>query len=72
MWLPFLVEGGGMVFDRSAEVRPGAEEDCGSGVMFYEELDDCWQNEDSWGKLMTESFNWRVTSITSDEKSMVF
>ena len=40
------MDGDGMVFDGSGEVRPGIEEACDSDVMFYEDLDDCWQTED--------------------------
>ena len=54
LWLPFLMDGGGMVFDRSGEVRPGIEESCDSDIFFCEDLDDCWQTEDRWGGLMTE------------------
>ena len=43
MRLPFLVEGGDMVFDGPVEVRPGIEEACDSGVVFCEELDECWK-----------------------------
>ena len=50
----FLVDGGGMVFDISAEVLPGIEDACDPGVMFYEEMDDYWLTEDIWGGLMTE------------------
>ena len=39
--LPFLVEGGGMSFDGSGEVRPGIEESCNSDVVLCEEIDDC-------------------------------
>ena len=60
-----------MVFDGSAEVQPGIEEACDYGVVFYDEMDDCWQTEDIWGGL-TESFNGGGTGITSDEKSLLF
>ena len=36
---PFLVDSGGMVFDRSAKVRPGIEEACDYGIVFCEDLD---------------------------------
>ena len=52
--LPFLVDGGGMVFYGSAEVQPGIEEACDSGVVLCEDLDDCWQTKDIWGGLMTK------------------
>ena len=32
-----------MVFDRTAEVKPGIEEACDYGIMFCEEMDDCLQ-----------------------------
>ena len=51
------MDGGGMVFYGSSEVQPGIEEACDSGVVFYEEMDDCWQPKDSWGGLITESLN---------------
>ena len=35
--------------------------------VFYEYLDDCWQIEDSWVGLMTESLNGGGTSITVDD-----
>ena len=31
------------------------------------DMDDCWQTEDRWGGLMTESFNGGGTGIISDE-----
>ena len=37
--------------------------------VFYEELDDCWQTEDSWDWLMTELFNVGGTDITVDYNS---
>ena len=37
----FLMDGGGMVFDSLAEVRPGMTEACDSGVVFCEDLDYC-------------------------------
>ena len=46
-----------MVFDGSGEVRPNIEEACDSDVVFCEDLDVYWQTKDSWGVLMTESFN---------------
>ena len=60
-----------MVFDGSAEVWPGIEEACDSGVVFYEELDDWLQTEDSWGVLITESFNGGGVDINIDEGSFV-
>ena len=62
------MDGSGMVFDGSGEFQPGIEEACDSGVVFCEDLDDCCQTNDSWGWLMTESFNGGGTSITGDEK----
>ena len=70
--LPLLVDGGGMVFDRSAEVRPGIEEVCGSGVVLCEELDDCWISVDKWVELINESFNGGVTGITIDDNLFLF
>ena len=61
-----------MVFYRSGEFRPGIEESCNSGFLFYEDLDDCWWTEGSCGVLMTESSNREGTGITSDEKSLLF
>ena len=61
-----------MVFDGSGEVQPGIEEACEYGVVFYEDLDDCWQTEDNWGGLMTESFNAGGTGIYGDENSLLF
>ena len=61
-----------MVFDGSGEIWPGIEEACNSCVVLYEELDYCLKTEDSWGVLMTESFNGGGTGITSDEKSLLF
>ena len=40
--------------------------------VFCEELDDCWQTEDSWGILMTELFNGGGTGITRYDKSFLF
>ena len=37
----FLVDGGGMLFYGSGEVQQGIEEACNSGVVFYEDMDDC-------------------------------
>ena len=61
-----------MVFDGSGEVRTGIEEACNSGIVFCEELDECWQNEDSWCGLMNESFNVLVTGITGDDNPLLF
>ena len=61
-----------MVFDGSGEVRPSIEEVGDYGVVFCEELDGCWQTEDSWGILMTESFNAGGTGITNDENALFF
>ena len=61
-----------MVFDRSGEVRPGIEESWNSCVVFCEYLDDCWLTKDSWGGLMTESFNGLGTGITGDYNSFLF
>ena len=57
-----------MVFDGSSEFRPGIEEAYDSGVVFCEDLDDCWLTDNIWGGLMTESLNWGGTGITGDEK----
>ena len=38
---PSLVDGSGMVFDGSGEVRTGIEESWNSWVVLDEELDDC-------------------------------
>ena len=40
--------------------------------MFYEDLDDYWQTKDSWGGLITESFNGGGTDITGDDISLLF
>ena len=72
MRLPLLVDGGGMVFDGSDEVRPGIEEACNSCVVLGEDMDYCWQTEDSWVGLMTESFHEGIIGITSDDKSLLF
>ena len=61
-----------MVFDGSGEFRPGIEESCNSGVVFYEDMDDFWQTEDIWGELITESFNVRGTGINGDDKLFLF
>ena len=37
----FFVDSSGMVFDISDEVRTGSEEAFDSGIVFYEDLDDC-------------------------------
>ena len=68
MQLSFLVDGGGMVFDVSGEVRPVIEEYFNSCVVFCEEIYDCWQTEDIWGGSMTESFDVGGTGFTDDEK----
>ena len=65
--LQFMVDGGGMVFNGSGEIQPGIEEACNSGVVFCKDLDDCWQTDDIWGILMTESFSVGGTGITSDD-----
>ena len=40
--------------------------------VFCEELDDCWQTEDSWGGLMTDLFNGGERDITGDDNSLFF
>ena len=40
--------------------------------LLGEDLDDCWQTEDSWGGLMTELFNGRETDIAGNDVSMLF
>ena len=65
--LLFFVDGNNMVFYGSGEFRPYIEVAFDSGVVFCEEGDDCWRTEDSWGGLMTESFNGGGTGITSDD-----
>ena len=40
--------------------------------LLGEDLDDCWQTEDSWGELMTEWFNGRETDITGNDISILF
>ena len=62
------MDGCGVVFDVSGEVRPYIEEACDSGVVLYEDLDECWQTDDSWGGLMTELINVGGTGITGDNK----
>ena len=37
-----------------------------------EDLDDCWQNEDSWDGSMTELFNGGETDITGNDNSLIF
>ena len=61
-----------MLFDGSGEVRPGIGEACDSGVVFCEDMYDCWQTKDSLGGLMTESFNGGGTGITGDDNSLLF
>ena len=61
-----------MVFDRLGEVLTGIEEDCDSSVVFCEYLDYCWKTKDSWGVLMTESFNGGGTDITGGHNSFIF
>ena len=61
-----------MVFDGSGESQPGIEEYFDSSVVFYEDMDDCWQTEESWGGFMIESFNGGEKDITSDENSLLF
>ena len=66
------MDGGGIVFDGSSEVRPGIEEAYDSGVVFCEYMDEYWRTEDIWDVLMTESFNGGGTGITGDDKSLLF
>ena len=40
--------------------------------LLCEDLDDCWQTEDSWGGFMTNLFNGRETYITGNDISMLF
>ena len=40
--------------------------------LLCEDLDDCWQTEDSWGGLMNELFNGRETDITGNDILMLF
>ena len=72
MQLPLLVDGGGMIFGGLGEVQTCIEEACNSCILLCEDLDDCWQTEDTWGGLMTESFNGGGTGITSDYNSLLF
>ena len=37
-----------------------------------EDLDDCWQNEDSWYRYMTELFNGGETDITGNDNLLFF
>ena len=37
-----------------------------------EDLDDCWQTDNSWYGLMTELFNLRETYITGNDKLLLF
>ena len=67
-----LVNVGGMVFDGSDEFRPGIEEASDSGDVLCEELDVCWLTEESWGRLITESFNGGGTGITGKNNSLIF
>ena len=69
---PLLVDSGGMLFDGSGEVWPGIGEACDSGVVFYEDQDECWRTKYIWGGSQTELFNGRVTVITSDDNSLLF
>ena len=61
-----------MVFDGFVEVRPGIEEACNSCIMLCEDLDDCWQTEDSWVGLITESFHGGSRGITGDGNAFLF
>ena len=72
MQLPSLVDGGGMVFDGSGEVRLGIEEACKSCIVLGEELDDCWRTEDSWVGLLNVSFHGGSIGITGDDNSLLF
>ena len=40
--------------------------------LLCEDLDDCWQTEDSWGGLMTKLFNGRESDITGNDILMLF
>ena len=40
--------------------------------VFCEGLDNCWQTDDSWGVLLTESFNVGRTGFTGDANSLIF
>ena len=66
------MEGGGIVFYGSGEVQPGIEYACKYGVVFCEDMDVCWRTGDSWGGLMTESFNGRGTGVIGDDNSFLF
>ena len=66
------MDGGGMVFEESGEVRPGTEEAWDFVVVLCEDLDDCWQTEDRLVVLITESFNGWGTGIIGDENSFFF
>ena len=70
--LPLLVNGGGMVFYVSGELRPGIEEACNSCVVLCEDLDDCWLTEDRWFGLITDSFNGGSTCINGDGNLLLF
>ena len=72
MWLTLLLDSGGMVFEWLGEVQLGIKESCNACVVLYGELDYCWRTEDSWGGLMTESFNAGGTVITGDDNSLLF
>ena len=72
MRLPLLVDGGGMVFDGSVEVRPVIEEACNSCVLLCEDMDDFWRTNDSWVVLMTESLNGEGIGITGYGNSFLF
>ena len=65
------MDAGGIVFDESGEVWPGIEEACKACVVLCEEMDDCWQTEDSWGRLLTESFNVGGTGISGDVNALL-
>ena len=40
--------------------------------VFCEDLDDCWQTKDRWGRLMTKLFNEVGTGITGDDNLLHF
>ena len=40
--------------------------------LLGEDLDDCWQTEDSWGGLMIKLFNGIETDTTGNDISMLF
>ena len=61
-----------MVFDGLSEVWQGIGEACDSGVVFWVDLDECWQTEDSWGILITGSFNGGGTGNTGDDNLFIF